>query len=123
MDYFPFVSGEILEDHTRGLNQERFSDMRAYLANKAYSNKKLLGSGLGNADGSSVTSSAFKAFNASHRHTAQNTEYASPQKSVASSQHSVSTNRLTRSVAPTVAAVKPLFDSVYLKPHENPRVI
>ena len=35
----------------------------------------------------------------------------------------MSSNRLTRSVAPTVAAVKPLFDSVYLKPHENPRVI
>jgi hypothetical protein len=31
LDYFPFVSGDILENHTKGLNHERFTDMRAYM--------------------------------------------------------------------------------------------
>ncbi len=47
----------------------------------------------------------------------------SPYETHSLSQASRSCNRLTRSIAPTVSMVKPIFDSKYKHPHENERVL
>ena len=47
----------------------------------------------------------------------------SPYETSSLSQATRSCNRLTKSIAPTVSMVKPIFDSKYKYPHENERVL
>jgi len=59
MDYFPFVSGQVIEDHQKLLNDQLRSDMQSYIKSKAKVDgrrKQLLGSGLAFNDGQSSSS-------------------------------------------------------------------
>jgi len=113
LDYFPFVSGQIIEDHQKSLNIQLRADMKSYIHSKAAAEgqrKRTIGN-----DGHSVSSAViqrpYAGFNGGNPSPSQVSGYSNAE------------SRLTRSVAPTVSSLKNISDSKYMKPSENFRVI
>lgn len=114
LDYFPFVSGQIIEDHQKSLNTQLRADMKSYITSKA------------NAEGQRKRTIGMEAHSVSSNYLQK--PYANFAGGLNASPSQVSGysdagSRLTRSIAPTVSSLKNISDSKYIKPSENFRVI
>lgn len=101
LDYFPFVSGELLEQHRQGLSGQMRADLQNYLIAKS---QGLVGSG------------------DSRKHATPNRSSAASSVFKAMSDGSLDgrSDRLTKA---STSIVKALHDSCYQVPEKNPRVI
>ena len=102
-DYFPFVSGELLEEHRKVLNQQMRSEIQQYMTSTQRKTK----------DGGSK--SAMNRDNTERSGWNNNTQR--------NSCLSQSQTRFLHVQKVTPNVVRSMFDSVYLRPEENPRCI
>lgn len=100
-DYFPFVSGELLEQHRKGLSGQMRADLQNYLVSKTHSGSMVGNGRMSNTGNSPLTAEAGALM-------------------VGEGQLSQGSSRLTKA-SPSI--VKALHDSCYLRPDQNPRVI
>ena len=98
LEFFPFISGELLEQHRHDLSIQRHSDMKNYMVAKSQGM-------IGSIDRKYATPGRIGA--------AKESEISYDGQSIASS-------RLTK---PSPSIVKALHDSCYIQPDQNPRVI
>lgn len=99
-DYFPFVSGELLEEHRKALNQQMRSEIQQYMSSNSRKN-----------DGGSKSAMAKDVTRDNWNNTQRN------------SCLSQSQTRFLHVQKVTPNVVRSLFDSVYLRPEENPRCV
>lgn len=109
LDYFPFVSGEMLEQHRKGLTGQMRADLQNYLIAKSqgtvgqYSSNRTQGR----------YGSGTKSMSTTHTVIAPTLD----------GQIDIRSDRLTKNTPVHAAQVKALHDSCYVEPERNPRVI
>ncbi len=119
LDFFPFVAGELIENGRREQNAQRRNDMYNYMMRSENSHSKKQSATPAPSDRLSLTTARVSQLQAAHqRGIAVSHSTLSPDAATSRNR-----DRLTRSFAPSVSMVKPLFDSAYVRPQDNARVI
>ena len=106
LDYFPFISGELLEQHRHGLNQQMAADLKNYLVAKSQGV-------VGNGRGQKAYPTSSDRFRATQSSLSGTSSILSP---IVDGHIDLRNDRLTRNLPVKTMQMKPLNDSCYVKP-------